>query len=396
MRHAEINPAGRPPLAIVGVHTASEAYPNTMYRLIALRKDFEVSEVNVPLLAADGRSSRVASNGLASGWRLLCCHMLAFARGLALSRPVRVYVPYPSLFILLLWSLLPRRLRPQRVVADAFISIFDTVVNDRGLLPAASWRAQLLRVAERRAYDVADRIIVDTAQNAAFYAQLFSLSADRFLPIPLSTNETDYHHTPYVAGSSPCRVLFVGTLIPLHGIETILAAAVQLGHRSDICFSVIGDGQEAGKVEAALRTGLANLEWDRTWRSPAELAAAIADADICLGVFGVGGKAQRVCPYKLYAYSAMGRAVITGATGWLESALADFGERAFATVAPGDVEGLAMEIVRLAEDPSVRVQLAGAARRFYAERLGNEEAAQAVNACLMENVRQSTSPVGAA
>jgi glycosyltransferase involved in cell wall biosynthesis len=44
----------------------------------------------------------------------------------------------------------------------------------------------------------------------------------------------------------PFHALFVGKLIPLHGLETILAAAALL---PDVAFRVVGDGQLAGLLE---------------------------------------------------------------------------------------------------------------------------------------------------
>ena len=373
---------------MVGVHTSSEAYPNTKHRLEGLRGAFQVTEVNSPLWVEPGDGIRIASRQLHGGWRVLKCHVALMRRYFAMRPPLRAYVPYPAVIVLLLWSFLPRGLRPRWIVADAFISLYDTVVDDRQLLASGSWRARLLRWAERRAYSTADRIVVDTAENAECYARLFALPRRQFVPIPLSTNETDYRRAPYRAENNVCKVLFVGTLIPLHGIETITAAAALLAHRADIRFLLIGDGQESVKIQQALDAGLTNVEWDRNWRSPAELAAAIESADICLGVFGAGDKTQRVCPYKLYAYSAVGRAVVTADTLWVRSSTNSFGCTAFSVVPPSDPNSLALRISGLAQMRNERISLARNSGRFYTEKLGNQLAMSLLIPCLMEGSRQ--------
>ena len=58
----------------------------------------------------------------------------------------------------------------------------------------------------------------------------------------------------------------------------------------------------------------ANVEWERGWQSAEALAAAIRAADICLGIFGAGDKAQRVWPLKNYSYIAVGRDLISDDT----------------------------------------------------------------------------------
>jgi glycosyltransferase involved in cell wall biosynthesis len=374
----------RPDLVVIGVHASSEAYPNTKYRLEALRNTFQVTEVEAPLWAVPGGRIGIANRPLRGAWNAVHAHIAILLRYLAMRRPMRAYVPYPSIMLLILWSLLPRRMRPRWIVADAFISIYDTVVNDRKLLPPESWRAGLLRRAERRAYATADRVVVDTAENGAFYARIFMLPDKLFVPIPLSTNETDYRFEPYHAVGESCQVLFIGTLIPLHGIDTIMKAAALLQQSRNIQFLIIGDGQERDKVQQAIDTGLVNVDWDRSWKSPAELAVAIRRSDICLGVFGASDKTQRVCPYKLYTYSAVGRAIVTADTIWLKNSAHAFGRRPFSAVPAADPEALAERIAILAKMPDERADLARSGHRFYMEKLGNQNALSRLTACLME------------
>jgi glycosyltransferase involved in cell wall biosynthesis len=303
---------------------------------------------------------------------MVWAHVLVMARSLMLRpKPERALVPYPAPILLYVWSLMPRSLRPRRIVADAFISLYDTVVNDRGLLRPADWRAKLLWRIERRAYGVADTVVVDTSQNAAFYASLFGLPRELFVPVPLATNEHDFVPTSTPARCDTCNVLFIGTLIPLHGISVIVDAARLLAGRKDIRFTIVGTGQDANVMESALSDGVTNITWERDWKASAQLAAHIAQADICLGIFGSGSKAQRVCPYKVYAYASMGRPVMTARTAWLDQAVEEFGEVPFVDVPAADASALASGIVRLADDEVLRGEMAGRAREFYDAMLAN-------------------------
>lgn len=382
----------KPGLVVLGVHTASEGYPNTSYRLLGLRETFDLTEVNRPMWPPQDRSGlRSATNPWRGAARALRAHASIIRQYLAIARPARAYIPYPSVFVLLCLSFMPRKMRPGHVVADAFISVYDTIVNDRRLLAPAGWRARLLRWAERRAYRQADKVVVDTPQNQSFYAGLFRLPESKFVPIALSTNETHYFPVPYRGLAGDCRVLFIGTMVPLQGIETILAAAARLSHRRDIRFRIFGEGQDSSFVRAGIEAGL-DIEWEQGWQSPQVLAEEIAQADICLGIFGSGNKAQRVCPLKLYAYASVGRAVVTGDTDWLRSASSEHGEQPFSAVPVGDSGALAARIEELADTPALREELARRSQAFYAARLGNRSALAELSASLLEGSSASRRP----
>lgn len=281
---------------------------------------------------------------------------------------------------MLLLSLLPRRLRPRRFVLDAFISIYDTVVNDRKVWRRRSVLARILYALERRAFSRADVVLVDTPQNADFYARIFRLPRSRFVPLPLATNEVDFAGRPYVPVAGRCRVLFVGTLVPLHGIGTIVEAAKLLSSRGDIEFRILGDGVDGEAIQAEVG-GLENVAWQRHWHSSEELGQEIDRADICLGIFGDTDKAQRVCPYKLYAYASVGRATITGSTDWLRSASQGH-ERAFLGVSVSNPSELARAIERLADDVPLRMSYARCARAFYQDKLSNAHALDGLKECV--------------
>lgn len=357
-------------LLVVGVYQATDAYPNTLYRLRHLKDHFDVHEINEPLWTTPEGGVASVRSLLRTLWRALAAHVRLAWRVVAGPRKDIAYVPYPAIGVALVLALLPRRWRPSRIVLDGFISIYDTVVNDRHLWKTGALRSRMLWALERRAFRVADIIVVDTPQNADFYARVFRLPSNRFVPVPLATNETEYAPRSYRPTEGQCQVLFIGTLVPLHGIETIAGAARLLAHRTGVRFRILGDGHDAPKLEAALQ-GLTNVAWQRHWHSVKELAEEIAESDICLGIFGATDKTQRVCPYKLYAYAAIGRATITGDTQWLRSIAADKSATPFRAVPVNDSRALADAIGYLADNPSERVRLAGNARVFYEKFLAN-------------------------
>lgn len=370
-------------ILVIGVHMRKEGYPNTLYRLADLEVSglFRITEINVPMLSSELSSGPwLASRFLI--WRILSAHLAILGRYLKGVRASTTYIPYPAVFVLFLLSFLPKACRPKRIVADAFISLYDTVVLDRKLLRTRTLLARILKYVERRAYLTADTVVVDTEQNADFLSQFFCIERKKFLSIPLSTNEEQFRYLPYSPQTGICRVLFVGTLIPLHGVAVILEATQLLASREDIHFTIIGDGQNADIVESFLCRNHPRMKWVREWRTSEQLAAAIAESDICLGIFGESDKTQRVCPLKLYAYAGIGRAIVTGSTRWEKETTGRLEYHPFATVPVNDSTALAGEIALLADNPTLRGELAKNSRRFYTEILSNSAAIKKLIACL--------------
>lgn len=359
-----------PRLLIVGVHQATEAYPNTLYRVRHLKKHFDTQEINEPLWTTPEGGLASARSPLRTLGRALAAHVrIAWRVATSPCREI-AYVPYPAIGVVLVLALLPRRWRPSRIALDGFISIYDTVVNDRRLWTSDAIQSRVLWAFERLAFRMADVVVVDTLQNAHFYARVFRLSPERFVPVPLAINEPAYAPRPYRSNEGSNRVLFIGTFVPLHGVEAIAGAIQLLAERKDVKFRLLGDGQDAIKLQSALE-GLTNVVWQRRWHSAKELAEEIAASDVCLGVFGAMDKTQRVCPYKLYSYAAVGRATITGDTEWLRSLAADGGGEPFWPVRLNDAHALAEAIEYLVDNPSERARLARNASIFYERFLAN-------------------------
>lgn len=357
----------------MGVYPKSEGYPNTIFRLEYFThcKALDFHEIHTPIALNNFHSSISLIKKLVALFRLAGAYISIFLRYLLYIKRCRqadiAYLPYPGIATaLMLWSL-PEKMRPRKIYLDAFISLYDTAVNDRSLLPVKSMLSKLLWKIERMGYSAVDKVIVDTPQNSKFMAELFKLPLEKFISIPLATSEfsSQANISPKKPPDHPvCNVLFIGTMIPLHGISTILEAIKQLESRDDIRFKLIGNGQQ-GKLISDTKKWPKNLEWAREWQCTELIAKAIAEADICLGIFGQGMKAQRVCPYKIYAYANIGKCIITAETEWSSSVREICGYSPFALIPPGDANALANKIVQLAENSTARETFASASKHYY-------------------------------
>ena len=155
--------------------------------------------------------------------------------------------------------------------------------------------------------------------------------------------------------------LFVGKLIPLHGLETILEAA-RLA--PDLRLRVVGRGQ----LEALLAERPGNVEWV-PWIPYEQLGDALRRASAALGIFGASDKALRVVPNKAYQALACGTPLVTADTPAARDLLTD-GESAL-LVPPGDPAALAQALCRMRDDAELARAIGGAGREAY-ERVASE------------------------
>jgi glycosyltransferase involved in cell wall biosynthesis len=246
--------------------------------------------------------------------------------------------------------------RGRPIVFNPLVSLADTVVDDRALTSGSSPIAVALRRVDHHAFRTADLVVADTEAHAAYFRERFGL-ADETVAVALVGAE-DGLFRPGPPGSASFHVLFVGKLIPLHGLETILAASERI---PEIPFVLAGDGQLAPLLE----NRPANVR-HVPWIAYDALPAAYRSAGCALGIFGTGAKAARVIPNKVFQALATARPVITADTPAARELLTH--EESALLVPPGDAAALADAVLRVARDGALAVRLARAGRKTYEER----------------------------
>jgi glycosyltransferase involved in cell wall biosynthesis len=266
---------------------------------------------------------------------------------------------HPGWFDMLVLAPLAK-LRRMPVLFNAFISLYDTVVSDRKLVSASSFLGKSLRVVDRWSLRLASRVLADTPCHADYFVELAGIPRERIGVVWVGAEDRIFTPRPDVVSDTP-RVLFYGTFIALHGLETILRAA-KLVEADGITVRIIGHGQEQPLVERLLNE-LSPANVETIERVPLEqLPNEIAAATICLGVFGTSDKAHRVVPHKVFECAAVGRPIITGDTEGVRTA---FDENEVMMTPPGDATALAEAIRSLMGQPERRAQLSQACHERY-------------------------------
>ncbi len=257
------------------------------------------------------------------------------------------------------------RLRRLPVLLDMFISLHDTMVDDRQLASRHALTGRVTRWLDIHAARGASLVLADTPQHAAALAELTGASLDRFRLLWVGADPTVYQPAPPPTEASRPIVLFYGTYIPLHGTDVIVRAASLLPDGLKV--RMIGSGQERRRVENLAASLGAHVEMVDAMPED-ELVGEIEEASVCLGVFGTSAKASRVVPNKVFQCLAVGRAVITGDTPAIRTAVGE----AVMVVPPGDPHALAAAIALLAGDPERRDLLARSGRELVEARYSDD------------------------
>jgi glycosyltransferase involved in cell wall biosynthesis len=245
---------------------------------------------------------------------------------------------------------LRRALPDTPLILNPLVSLSDTLVGDRRRFGAESLPARVLRAVDRAAFATADLVVADTTAHGELFA---SLGARLVEVVPVGAEERIFHPPWHPAGDA--RVLFVGKLIPLHGVETILDAARAL---PEVAFRVVGEGQ----LDDHLRGRPPNVEWIR-WVEYEQLGDEYRAAVCALGIFGTSQKAARVIPNKAYQALAAGTPLVTADTPAARELLVD-GESAV-LVPAGNAGALAGALGRLLGDRALRERIAAGGAAAY-------------------------------
>jgi glycosyltransferase involved in cell wall biosynthesis len=243
------------------------------------------------------------------------------------------------------------------LVFNPLLSLYDSLVLDRGRWSERSLAARVLAAIDRRAMQLADIVIADTEAHAEYFSELAEIDRAKVEVCLVGADEAVFK--PGWDPPEEFHCLFYGKLIPLHGLGTIIDAAKLA---PEIRFKIVGSGQGEAVLESALPP---NVEWSR-WIEYEQLPKELWSAGCALGIFGTTQKAARVIPNKAYQALACGTPLITADTRASRELLVD-GENAL-LVPPGDPLSLATAIRRLAGDRELARKLSAGGLSAYRER----------------------------
>ncbi|MBN2199280.1 MAG: glycosyltransferase [Candidatus Aminicenantes bacterium] len=283
-----------------------------------------------------------------------------FLRGLAAARRADVvFVPefrqkdVPLARLISAWT-------GRLLVHDPLASRYETKILDWRRNPPSSVEAWWNLAIDRWAFGMPGLVLADTATHAEYFRSRFGLEPLRTAVVPVGYDDRLF--SPLGAEkrerTGEFTVLFVGSFLPLHGVDSIVRAAAIVGRKDrSVVFRLVGDGQTR-PAAAALAKDLSadNIRFDG-WSRLEDLPGRIGRADVCLGIFGRTEKTARVVPHKIFQALGMGRPVVTARTPAAEEFFRHR-EHLFFCDPPGPVS-LAEAVLELKADSGLRAAIGG-------------------------------------
>ena len=217
---------------------------------------------------------------------------------LAINKVDLIYIGFYSQLITVL--LAPFTKVPMLI--DAFISTYDTVINDRKTIKAGSFPAKLVHWLDKTACNSARLIFLDTQIHCEYYSREYHIPIEKFKRIFASCDQSIFFPLKKTSNGDPI-ILTYSTFLPLHGTRTILEAASNFPH---VKFKLIGEGPDLSKAKGFVEENDLNNVNFLPIVPLMDLPKLMADADIFLGGhFGTSHKAQTVIAAKTFQALAM-------------------------------------------------------------------------------------------
>ena len=203
-----------------------------------------------------------------------------------------------------------QKLRQKPVIVDFFISLYDTMVQDRKKFKDGSLPAKILKNLDEKTLALGDKVICDTKAHGEYFVSDLGCKPEKIEVLYLEADTSIYYPRKMAREAyAPFKVLYFGSILPLQGVDMVLEAARLLKDEKGIEMEIIGPVPEEQKpVQENLKCV--------PWLSQEELAEHIVRADLCLaGHFSAEiDKAKRTIPGKAYIYRAMEKPMILGDT----------------------------------------------------------------------------------
>jgi hypothetical protein len=175
-------------------------------------------------------------------------------------------------------------------------------------------------------------------------------------------------------GDDDVMVLYCGALGISQALGRVLEAAARLRDDARLRFLLVGEGAEKEALQARARElRLANVTFrDSVPRD--QVAALYRSADVCLVPLRAVPLFRSFIPSKMFEILACGRPILASLEGEAAEILAASG--AALVVPPEDADALARALVRLADEPALRVDLAARGRPYVAEHFDRRRLAE--------------------
>lgn len=258
--------------------------------------------------------------------------------------------------------ILAKFLTSKPIIFNVFVSLYDSVVLDRQELKPNSIKAKYFWFLDWLSSHLADKIILDTNNHIDYFVKNFNLNRDKFIRVFVGSNDKVLFPVASKEKQDDCFLVhFHGSMVPLQGVKYILGA-VRLLEKENVRFNIIGTKIKNNNNQDEYKNVnfIDNVPYEK-------LKNYMAQADLCLGVFGDTKKAKRIIPNKVYEAIACAKPVITGDSGAITELFIE--NESITTCKFADEKDLAKKILNLKSNKDLRDKISQNAFSLFKNKL---------------------------
>lgn len=208
------------------------------------------------------------------------------------------------------------RLLGKKIVLEFYISVFDTVVNDRKNIKPSSFQAKKISYIEKSLTRLATHIVCLNQAEAEYYRKFMHSGAEsKIRVIPLVVDRVQPRTGQRNNSDREFNICWWGTYIPLHGLDKIIEA-ISLIEKNSVKLYIFGDLENKSTpyrnlVEKYNIVDSVIFNHEFTFKNGKLPDFLIKNCDLALGNFGTSDKATTVLVNKVVDTAALGIPCLT-------------------------------------------------------------------------------------
>ena len=252
-----------------------------------------------------------------------------------------------------------------KITYDTFTSFHLTLVDDRKLIKENSIFAKIIKFLDKLFFTLPDNLIFETNEMKNYLEDFLNKKKEGSLVL------TSYRELPEnlkffeISKSNKINITFWGSFERMHGLDTIIDSAIELG--VDYQFNLIGSGSYFNHIENRVKQeNIQNVVLPgyigKDILNEENLYTYISNSDICLGAFSDSKKNNLVIPGKVVEAFLLEKPVITVRTDYIKNNCLD----SVISVKPENSKELSKAIKLLAKDNQLKKSVVENSKKYFA------------------------------
>lgn len=257
------------------------------------------------------------------------------------------------------------------LIVDFYISLYDTHVIDRKDVKIGSFKSTYLKWVDQFYFKYADKLMFMNISEAKRYQSIldYSLPPKKINIVPLCVdlkNECVSTSSDIYRDCKIFNVFWWGTYIPLHGLEKVISAFVELKGKP-IQLYIYGNDSEKSLPYKQLAESVGVTDQVHFCNTISFLKGGLAKkiiegCDLALGNFGDSPKAKMVLPNKVVDALSLGVPCLTFKTDAAEEVFTHGFDIYFSNNTPEDI---AQEIIEISQNKESLANVAAQGQLMY-------------------------------